>query len=260
MNLPLYIVDAFTTTLFRGNPAAVCPLDAWLPDALMQTIAAENNLAETAFLVPEARGWRLRWFTPRVEIDLCGHATLASAFILARLLPAQPEFRFQTRSGELVVTRQGELFTLDFPQHPLQALPPQPALAAALGAPVLALTQAGKYWLAELADDAAVQTLHPDFRAVQALDCRGVVVTARGRSCDFVSRFFAPKVGIDEDPVTGSAHCALTPYWVPRLGKNPLTARQLSERSGDLLCELRGERVLMSGHAVLYSTGTIHLP
>jgi PhzF family phenazine biosynthesis protein len=260
MNLPLYIVDAFTATLFRGNPAAVCPLQAWLPDALMQTIAAENNLAETAFLVPEGSGWGLRWFTPKVEIDLCGHATLASAFILARELPEQAEFRFQTRSGELIVTRKGDLFTLDFPARELQPLAPNPAVDAALGARVMGLTYAARVWIAELQDEGTLQSLQPDFRALAALDCRAVSVTARGKDCDFVSRFFAPKMGIDEDPVTGSAHCGLVPFWAARLGKNTFSARQLSARGGELQCELRGSRVLMSGHAVLYSTATMHLP
>jgi predicted PhzF superfamily epimerase YddE/YHI9 len=260
MNLPLYIVDAFTATLFRGNPAAVCPLNAWLPDALMQTIAAENNLAETAFFVPEGSGWRLRWFTPKVEIDLCGHATLATAFVLARIRTEQTEFRFQTRSGELVVTRSGDLFTLDFPARELLALPLNPVVDAALGARVLGLTDAARTWIAELEDEAAVQSLQPDFRALAALECRAVSITARGKTCDFVSRFFAPKMGIDEDPVTGSAHCGLVPFWATRLGKYVLSARQLSERGGELQCELRGARVLMGGHAVLYSTATMHLP
>lgn len=260
MTIPLYIVDAFTATLFRGNPAAVCPLQAWLPDALMQSLAAENNLAETAFLVPAGGGWELRWFTPRVEVDLCGHATLAAAFVLARAQPAQREFRFQTRSGELIVTRDDELFTLDFPARELKPLPPQAALEAALGARVLGLTFAANTWIAELADAAAVQALRPDQRALAALECRAVSVTARGMDCDFVSRFFAPKMGIDEDPVTGSAHCGLVPFWAQRLGKNRLSARQLSARGGELQCELRGARVLMSGRAVLYSSGTIYLP
>lgn len=260
MQLPLYIVDAFTATLFRGNPAAVCPLASWLPDSLMQTIAAENNLAETAFLVPEGAGWGLRWFTPRVEVDLCGHATLATAFVLARERPAQTEFRFHTRSGELVVTRAGELFTLDFPVRELAPLPLQGAVDAALGARVLSLTHAAGTWIAELESEAALRSLQPDLRAVQALDCRALSVTARGTDCDFVSRFFAPKVGIDEDPVTGSAHCGLVPFWARRLGKNHFVARQLSARGGELQCELRGTRVLMGGHAVLYSTATLHLP
>jgi PhzF family phenazine biosynthesis protein len=260
VNLPLYIVDAFTSTLFRGNPAAICPLDAWLPEDLMQAIAAENNLAETAFLVPEGSAWRLRWFTPRLEVELCGHATLASAFVLARARPAQTEFRFHTRSGELGVTRRGDLFTLDFPARELHSMPLQAAVDAALGVPVLALASAAGAYIAELADARAVQSLRPDFRAIAALDCRGIIVTARGETCDIVSRFFAPKAGIDEDPVTGSAHCALVPYWAPRLGSNRVHARQVSARGGELHCELRGDRVLMSGHAVLYSTATLHLP
>lgn len=259
--LPLYVVDAFASSLFRGNPAAVCPLESWLPDALLQSIAAENNLAETAFLVPEGPGnWHLRWFTPRVEVDLCGHATLASAFVLARSNPALQEFRFQTRSGLLCVTRDGELFTLDFPVRTLRPLVPPPPLATVLGTPVLSVTEAANTWIAELEDQAAVERLRADPRALLALDCRAVSVTARGRDCDFVSRFFAPKVGIDEDPVTGSAHCGLVPFWAARLGRKQLSARQLSARGGELLCELRGERVLMSGRAVLYSTGNIHLP
>ncbi|MDY6984068.1 MAG: PhzF family phenazine biosynthesis protein [Pseudomonadota bacterium] len=260
MDLPLYVVDAFTDRLFRGNPAAVCPLTEWLPEALMQSLAAENNLAETAFVVPEGDGWGLRWFTPRVEVDLCGHATLATAFILARLHPEQTEFRFQTRSGELVVTRAGDLFTLDFPARDVEALAPQPALETALGARVLNQYVAANVWIAELTNEAAVQALQPDLRALQALDCRAVSVTARGQSCDFVSRFFAPKAGIDEDPVTGSAHCGLVPLWAERVGRTQLGARQLSARGGELLCELRGQRVLMSGRAVLYSTATVHLP
>ncbi|MGP1665465.1 MAG: PhzF family phenazine biosynthesis protein, partial [Rhodanobacter sp.] len=214
----------------------------------------------TAFLVAEGQGWGLRWFTPRVEVDLCGHATLASAFILARLHPEQTEFHFQTRSGELVVTRDGELFTLDFPARDLHSLPLQAAVEAALGARVLSLTRAAQVWIAELENEAAVQNLQPDFRAILALDCRALNVTARGTRCDFVSRFFAPRVGIDEDPVTGSAHCGLVPFWAARLGKTTLLARQLSARSGELRCELQGERVLMSGQAVLFSEGSIVLP
>jgi PhzF family phenazine biosynthesis protein len=260
MDLPLYVVDAFTDRLFRGNPAAVCPLAQWLPDATMQSLAAENNLAETAFLVPDGKGWGLRWFTPCVEIDLCGHATLASAFVLARRDPARSEFRFQTRSGELVVTRDADIYTLDFPARDVQALSPQPALEAALGARVLDQHVAANVWIAELESAAAVQGLRPDFRALAALDCSAVSVTARGHDCDFVSRFFAPKAGIDEDPVTGSAHCGLVPLWAAQLGKTQFDARQLSARGGELRCELRGSRVLMSGRAVLYSTATVHLP
>lgn len=258
MQLPLYIVDAFTDRRFHGNPAAVCPLNAWLPDHLLQQIAAENNLAETAFLVPEGAGWQLRWFTPSVEVDLCGHATLASAFVLAQAQPGQLEFRFATRSGELLVTRQDALFVLDFPVRQLQ---PEPTLRAdaehVLGVPVSALTRAARTLIAELASETAVRSLQPDFHAILALDCVGLIVTARGETCDFVSRFFAPKVGIDEDPVTGSAHCGLVPYWADKLGKTTLLARQVSARGGELQCELAGARVKMGGNAVLYLKGSI---
>jgi PhzF family phenazine biosynthesis protein len=180
--------------------------------------------------------------------------------MLARERPTQTEFRFHTRSGELVVTRDGDVFTLDFPAREVHSVSLQPAVDAALGSAVLALSVAAGTFIAEVEDESTVQNLQPDFRAILALDCRGLIVTARGTSCDIVSRFFAPKIGIDEDPVTGSAHCALVPYWAPRLGKTRLAARQLSARGGDLQCELRGDRVLMSGHAVLYSTATLHVP
>ena len=259
MTLPLYIVDAFASELFRGNPAAVCPLDHWPSDAVMQSIAAEHNLAETAFLVPEADGWRLRWFTPELEVELCGHATLASAFVLAIREPALSEFRFHTLSGLLVVQRVGGTFTLDFPVRSLEEQPLVPALEAALQCAVLHLTRSGTGAIAELESEAAVVSCRPDFAALKALPWTGLSITARGSHCDFVSRFFAPKVGINEDAVTGSAHCGLTPYWARKLSKTVLSARQLSQRGGELLCELRGDRVLMSGTAVLYSEGVIHL-
>jgi len=259
MQLPLYIVDAFTSQLFHGNPAAVCPLTSWLPEALMQQIAAENNLSETAFLVPDGKRWGLRWFTPTVEIDLCGHATLASALVLSRLHADLQEFRFLTKSGELVVTRNKELFTLDFPERALIAQPQPEELAIALGVQVLQLTRAGKTLIAELPDAASVASFKPDFFRILQLDCSGLIITARGEDCDFVSRFFAPKVGVNEDPVTGSAHCGLVPYWSAKLGKTTFHARQLSARGGELFCEYRGARVLMSGHGVLYSQGMITL-
>ncbi|MDR0779592.1 MAG: PhzF family phenazine biosynthesis protein [Pseudomonadales bacterium] len=260
MKLPFYIVDAFTSRVFHGNPAAVCPLDAWPSDALMQRIAAENNLPETAFLVPEGTHWHLRWFTPLVEIELCGHATLASALVLALRNPTLNQFRFHTLSGELTVTREGDLYTLDFPVRELTPLATHPALGAALGCHVLHLTQSGhKHAIAELENETAVRTCRPDFAALKALPWSGINITARGSDCDFVSRFFAPKVGVDEDPVTGSAHCGLTPYWAATLGKTRLNARQLSARGGELTCELRGARVLMSGSGVLYSQGTLCL-
>ena len=257
MQLPLYSVDAFTSQLFHGNPAAVCPMVHWLPDALMQQIAAENNFSETAFLVPDGKRWGLRWFTPLVEIDLCGHATLASALVLSILHPAQHEFRFLTKSGELVVARNDTLFTLDFPARPLQPLPLAAELTTALGVPVVQVTRAARSLIAELADAVSVAAFKPDFARIMQLDCAGLILTARGEDCDFVSRYFAPKVGVNEDPVTGSAHCGLVPYWSGKLGKTTLHARQVSARGGELFCEQRGERVLMSGHGVLYSQGTI---
>lgn len=259
MIIPLYIIDAFTSTRFKGNPAAVCPLESWLDDKVMQNIAAENNLAETAFLVPQGDSWNLRWFTPTVEIELCGHATLASAFMLALEFPEKNAFHFHTLSGELVVTKNGELYTLDFPVRQLLTVQLQPLLTACLGVDVLEVTRSGKTLIAELENEEIVRTLKPDFANISTLDCSGLIVTARGEGCDFVSRFFAPRLGINEDPVTGSAHCGLIPYWQRRLEKSVMLARQLSARGGELQCELKGDRVLISGNAVLYMHGTIFL-
>jgi len=267
MILPIYQVDAFTQKAFGGNPAAIVPLDAWLPDATLQAIAAENNLAETAFYVPQPDGsFHLRWFTPAVEVDLCGHATVATAFVLAHCRGhAEPVIRFQSLSGELTVAREGapgeERFVLDFPARPPQsALAVDPGFAAALGgAPPRELWD-GKMILAVYDSAAAVQNLRPDFRALKAIPHFGLIATAPGTDCDFVSRFFAPGAGIDEDPVTGSAHCVLTPYWAGRLGKSHLTARQVSARGGELWCEHRGPRTGIAGHAVLFLEGRIHVP
>ncbi len=259
MQLPYFIIDAFASQRFRGNPAAVCPLQTWLPDTLMQQIAAENNLSETAFLVTVDNGWQLRWFTPKTEIELCGHATLATAYVLAQQDRSRNEFRFQTLSGELVVTRSGDLFTLDFPSRTLVPQAVEAQVAGMLDTAVLAVTEAASIWITELASEDAVRHLSPDFSRLRTLACRAVCVTARGKSCDFVSRFFAPKVGIDEDPVTGSAHCGLVPYWSTKLGKTSLHALQVSARGGELWCELRGNRVLMSGRAVPYAEGRIFL-
>src|SRR5438552_7744226 len=256
--IPLYQIDAFTSRPFAGNPAAVCPLQGWLPDPLMQAIAAENNLSETAFFVPSARAgagatltaraYDLRWFTPTTEIDLCGHATLASAFVvMTELEPACAQVAFETKSGVLTITRAGDLLEMDFPSRPaLPATQASPALAAALG-----VTPAGELVgksLVGLFDDAAtVRALRPDMAALAALETHGVIVTAPGtgadQDVDFVSRFFAPRQGVPEDPVTGSAHCTLTPYWAARLGRAQLRARQVSRRGGDLTCVLRGDRV-----------------
>jgi PhzF family phenazine biosynthesis protein len=261
MRIPLYQIDAFADGPFTGNPAAVCPLDAWLPDALMQAIAAENNLSETAFFVPEAEGWRLRWFTPTTEVDLCGHATLASAYVIFNVFaPDRQRVVFRTeKAGDLVVTRDGGLLALDFPARPPAPCAALPGLGKALGLEPTGVFAARDY-LAVYDDSDDVAALAPDFAALATLDRFAVIVTAPGRGeIDFVSRFFAPRQGVDEDPVTGSAHCTLIPYWAGRLGKIRLNARQLSRRGGSLCCELDGDRVKIAGRAVLYLTGTIEI-
>lgn len=259
MKIPLYQVDAFTGTIFRGNPAAVCPLEQWLDDDLMQSIASENNLSETAFFVKNGDWFQLRWFTPAAEVDLCGHATLASAFVLmSELEPARQEVVFVTKSGELRVTRSNDLFTLDFPSRPPAPCDAPESLAEALGAQPQEVWAAKAYMAVyESADE--VISLQPDMKALEKLDRYAVIVTAPGEEADFVSRFFAPKVGVPEDPVTGSAHCTLIPYWSDCLGKQELIAHQVSRRGGELICKDLGDRVQMSGRAVLYSTGMIHL-
>jgi len=257
--LPLFQIDAFISQLFGGNPAAVMPLDAWLPDPLMQAIAAENNLSETAFFVREIEGYGLRWFTPALEVELCGHATLATAhLIFSRLEPDATRLRFSTRSGWLEVIRRGELLELDFPARPPGPCDVPPELARALGCTPTEVLAARDY-LVVLEDEAAVRSLDPDMTELSRLDRSAVIVTAPGRTCDFVSRFFAPAKGVPEDPVTGSSHCTLIPFWAERLGKTRLLARQVSARGGELQCELRGDRVGMAGRAVLYLEGFIHL-
>jgi len=259
MNLQIFQVDAFTSEPFHGNPAAVVPLDAWLPDETMLGIAAENNLAETAFFVKRGDRFDLRWFTPTVEMDLCGHATLATAFVLYKELGFDaPEIRFDTKSGELRVELDGELLVLDFPARPPQPLETPEGLAEALSAEPSDVLKSRDY-LAVFPSEAHVAALRPDFRAIIDLGVHAVIVTAPGDSSDFVSRFFAPSVGVDEDPVTGSAHCTLVPYWAERLGKTELYARQISSRGGELFCELRGDRVRMAGNAVMYMKGEIYV-
>ncbi|HEV2335485.1 MAG TPA: PhzF family phenazine biosynthesis protein [Stellaceae bacterium] len=261
MRIPLYQIDAFAERPFTGNPAAVCPLDAWLSDDVMQTIAAENNLSETAFFVPEGEFYRLRWFTPTTEVDLCGHATLASAYVVFRWLsPERTSVTFQTnQAGPLRVARDGDLLALDFPARPPAPCAMSEALVAGLGRRPAALLAARDYLAVfDRADD--VLGLAPDFAALVALDRFAVIVTAPGTGgVDFVSRFFAPARGVDEDPVTGSAHCTLIPYWAQRLGKNRLEARQLSRRGGALSCALNGDRVTIAGRASPYLEGTITL-
>ncbi len=264
--IPIYQVDAFASQVFAGNPAAVCPLDAWLPDAVMQSIAQENNLAETAFLVPhgpsskgDAAEYDLRWFTPVHEVDLCGHATLGSAYVIANHLNGgATEMRFHSRSGLLTVTREDELYTLDFPVLPPKRIDDDPAVADALGATPTELWDQMDM-MAVFGSEAEIAALAPDLTKVAALDTRGLIATAPGDACDFVSRFFAPRAGIPEDPVTGSAHCISTPYWAERLGKTKMRARQISARGGALEVELRGERVLISGQVVPYMEGRIRV-
>lgn len=259
--LDLYQVDAFTDRVFGGNPAAVCPLDDWLPDATLQAIAAENNLSETAFFVREDAGFGLRWFTPTVEVDLCGHATLASAWVIVHSLgDASPLLRFSTRSGVLTVARDGEALVMDFPARPPAPCEPPPGLLAALGLAGLPLQvlEADDY-IVVVEDAAVVASLSPDIRALAGLPKRGVAVTAPGGDVDFVSRWFGPNVGVDEDPVTGSAHTALAPYWSARLGKARLRARQGGRRQGALECERTGDRVRLRGQAVVYMQGRIRV-
>jgi PhzF family phenazine biosynthesis protein len=256
MSIPLFQVDAFTAKPFRGNPAGVCLLDRPAPAAWMQNVAKEMNLSETAFLVPEKSAFRLRWFTPRVEVNLCGHATLASAHILWEegVLPLGAEARFHTRSGLLTAARRGKWVELNFPARPVGPKPPSwaKALAAALKVKPLFVGRSSEDALVELAGQGAVRKLQPDFKRLLGLPVRGVIVTSRAstKGFDFISRFFCPAVGINEDPVTGSAHCVLTPFWAERLGKLRMTAFQASERGGILQVRLEGGRVKIAGQAV----------
>lgn len=258
MRVPLFQLDAFTTRRFTGNPAAVMRLEQFLPDAVLQAIAAENNLAETAFLVARGEDYALRWFTPEVEVPLCGHATLASAaVIMERLEPQRRRVVFHTASGPLTVVRTDSGYLMDFPVRRSAPVAAPPGLAAALGAaPIEVLADAFNY-LAVLSDVQSVRTLTPDFAAIARLDRSGLIVTAQdsGQPYDFVSRYFAPGKGIAEDPVTGGAHCALVPYWAGRLGKTRFHAYQASARGGDLHCRLLGERVELAGCCVFYLEG-----
>lgn len=261
--IPIFQVDAFTSRPFHGNPAAICPLESWLPDATMQAIAAENNLAETAFFVPQDGEFHIRWFTPEVEVDLCGHATLAAAYVIMNRLAANiGSVRFNSKSGPLTVTRQDDLYALDFPSRPPAPVEPHPALCQALGGAPRE-TLAARDYLVVYGAAEEVRALRSDMRLLKTVDRFAVIVTAPGgpgSGIDFVSRFFAPSKGIDEDPVTGSAHCTLIPYWSSRLGKTTLRALQVSPRGGELWVEHRGDRVTIAGHAVLFLEGHIHLP
>ncbi|MBI4892853.1 MAG: PhzF family phenazine biosynthesis protein [Acidobacteria bacterium] len=259
MNLTMYQVDAFASRVFTGNPAAIVPLTEWLPDGLMQSIAMENNLAETAYLVKQGEDYGLKWFTPEREIDLCGHATLASASVVMEILePGRRQVVFHTRSGPLTVTRAGEVYSMDFPARPPVVVQTAVGLVEALGGKPQAV-MASRDYMVVYGTEAEVLALKPNMLALSELDRFGIIVTAPGAAegVDFVSRFFAPAAGVPEDPVTGSAHCTLIPYWAERLGKTRLAARQVSARGGELDCELLGERVRMAGRTVLYLRGTI---
>ena len=258
-NLTLYQVDAFTSKVFGGNPAGVCVLDNWLPEQLMQKIAAENNLAETAFLVRNGANYEIRWFTPRVEVDLCGHATLASAHVLFNHLDHQEEvLHFQSRNrGMLSVSKSDDLLTLDFPSDKIKSVVAPEWLLEPFGIPPLEVFKGISDYLMIYASQQDIESISPDFGMLAKTDARGVIVSAPGDDTDFISRFFAPAVGINEDPVTGSAHTTLIPYWAKRLNKTKMTAQQLSERKGELFCEFLGERVKISGNAVTYLVGEI---
>jgi PhzF family phenazine biosynthesis protein len=261
MRTPIYQVDAFATGLFGGNPAAVMPMKSFPPDALMQSIAGENNLAETAFFIPEGRDYRLRWFTPTVEVPLCGHATLASAaVVMERLDVDRQEVTFYSASGPLRVRRQGTGYVMDFPVRLFEPTAAPSGLAAALGAtPVEVYVNAFNYMV--ILDEArALRALQPDLASIAGLDRSGVIVTAPGEGAyDFLSRYFAPAKGIPEDPVTGSAHCMLAPYWSKRLGKTDLRAFQASRRGGAVGCRLRGDRVELEGGCVFYLEGSAEI-
>ena len=259
MKIPIYQVDAFTSNLFGGNPAAVCPLTEWIDPGLMQNIAAENNLSETAFFVKKNDLYELRWFTPEIEVDLCGHATLATGHVLFNHLGyAEKEIRFETKSGRLTVTRSDDFISLDFPARPPEKADPPDRLIEGLGKKPLEVYKSRDY-LALFETEKEVLSIQPDFKILEKLDALGIIITTRGDTSDFVSRFFAPGAGINEDPVTGSAHTTLVPFWANRLNKTQFHAFQISKRGGELFCQLVGDRVLISSKAKTYLTGEIEI-
>jgi PhzF family phenazine biosynthesis protein len=257
MKIKQYQVDAFATRAFEGNPAAVCPLDSWLDDNVLQAIAEENNLSETAFFVPSEKIFKLRWFTPVKEVDLCGHATLAAAHVIFEISGyAGQVITFETRSGELFVEKNGKLLQMNFPAYPPTPREIPTILIEGLGRRPVDVLAAEDY-MAVFDSEATVRVITPNQALLGRLDLRGVIITAPGADVDFVSRFFAPKFGIPEDPVTGSAHCELAPYWADKLGKNILSAKQVSKRGGNIICEMKADRVLLSGYAVTFMEAEI---
>jgi PhzF family phenazine biosynthesis protein len=260
MKLDIYQVDAFAKEIFKGNPAAICPLDEWIDAELMQKIALENNLSETAFFVKKDDVYEIRWFTPTFEIDLCGHATLASAFVIFEILKAEESLvKFHShKSGELAVEKNGDVLTLDFPSRPVAKCDAPEGLIEAIGKQPKEVLKARDYFLVYETEQ-EILDIKPNFSKLLDVDAHGFIVTAKGENSDFVSRFFAPEVGVFEDPVTGSSHCNLIPYWAAKLGKTELFARQISARGGALFCELKGDRVKIGGHATLYLKGEIYV-
>ncbi len=258
MRIPIFQIDAFTSQVFRGNPAAVCPLQAWLPSPTLQAIAAENNLSETAFFLERHNHFEIRWFTPVTEVDLCGHATLAAAQVIFDA-DSRQELRFSSQSGPLRVFKQDGRIALDFPAREGTPRELPEALVEALGQRPRELL-ASRDWMAVFDSEEQVRALRPDMALLAKLDVFGVIATAPGESADFVSRYFAPKEGVPEDPVTGSAHCTLIPYWARRLGRSRLEAQQVSPRGGELFCEQQGDRVIIAGHTARYLDGFIEVP
>ena len=262
MRLDIFQVDAFTSKPFGGNPAAVVPLGEWLPDETMLAIAAENNLAETAFFVKNGGQYNIRWFTPKIEVNLCGHATLASAYVIFECLKLETEtINFQShRSGPLGVTKDGDKLVLNFPAYPMTEIEQSDVLADAIGVvPVKIWESQSNMVILRLESETQVRELTPDINGLLSVDYDEIIVTAKGDTCDFASRMFAPRIGIPEDPVTGAIHCSLIPYWAEELGKDTLFARQVSARGGELFCELAGDRVRIGGNATLYLKGEIYV-
>ncbi|MFC0184418.1 phenazine biosynthesis protein PhzF family [Pseudarcicella hirudinis] len=258
MKLTIYQLDAFTDRVFGGNPAAIVPLNEWIPEELMQKIAAENNLAETAFYVKDGERFHIRWFTPTVEVDLCGHATLAASYVIYNFGNFTEEIiEFTSRSGILKVSQKGDLLELDFPADKLEPVATPEAFIQGLGQTPLETYKGSTDYLLVFDSESTVRSLKPDFRTIAQVVCRGIIVTSPGENVDFVSRFFGPQSGIDEDPVTGSAHTSLTPLWSEKLGKTALTAKQVSPREGTLWCELAGNRVKIAGNVAPYLVGEI---
>jgi PhzF family phenazine biosynthesis protein len=261
MKLSIYQVDAFAETVFSGNPAAIIPLENWIDEALMQKIAMENNLSETAFIVKEDEVYQIRWFTPENEVDLCGHATLASAYVIKNFIePHIAEIEFSTQKvGELKASAKEGMYTLDFPARIPEPCSVPEDLLKSLGTSIAVEILKSRDYFVVLPDEEAVKNIEPDFLLMQQLDTFGVIVTAKAQSADVVSRCFYPGAGINEDPVTGSAHCNIVPYWAQKLGKTKLHCKQLSKRGGSLDCELAGDRVLMTGKCVLFLQGEIDI-